>query len=227
MVYFLAAIFVIGILVLVLKKSSLTVAPRRISASKQNAELIKVLLNLDEQPLEDLFKLYCEQFGEGPARYARQTYLKWKSGSVRPNKQTFRRFMVNLPKVMSFDLKCEVLRELREAYLAGDNYKLTVNTDDWKQSLLPLVEQLNEKTRVAELPQALQHRLAWLAEDDAQVANALLAKSQERQSLNALTFLEKEFANIEHLLDNAGGRGRVTHVLKLPTGTITLEIKRR
>jgi len=227
MEYFLVAFILLGILIFVFKTNPFTIPPRRISTAVQNAELIKILLNLDEQPLEDLFKLYREQFGEGPARYARQTYLKWKTGSVRPNKQTFARFMVNLPKVMSFDLKCEVLRKLREAYLARDNYKLTVNTDDWKQSLMPLVEQVNEKAKVAELPRALQDRLAWLAEDDAQVANALLAESQERQSLNALTFLEKEFANIEHLLDNAGGRGKVTHVLKLPTGTITLKIKRR
>jgi len=227
MVYLLAIVLFLVLLVFILEKSPITIAPRRISTGAQNAEIIKVLLNLDEQPLEDLFKLYREQFGEGPSRYARQTYLKWKSGSVRPNKQTFARFMVNLPKVMSFDLKCEVLRELREAYLARDTYKLTVHTDDWKQSLMPLVETINEKARTAELPKELQHRLTWLAEDDVQVANALLAESQERQSLNSLMFLEKEFANIEQLLDNAGGRGKVTHLLKLPTGTISLKIKRR
>ena len=128
---------------------------------------------------------------------------------------------------MNFDLKCEVLRELREAYCAGDSHYLTVSTDDWKESLQPLVEHMNEKARVAELPQSVQRRLSWLAEDDVQVANLILTKSQQRQSMNALTLLEKELANIQHLLDNAHGSGKVTHVIKLPTGTITLKIERR
>lgn len=33
-----------------------------------------MLLDLKEGPLDDLFKLYREQFGENAARYARHTY---------------------------------------------------------------------------------------------------------------------------------------------------------
>ena len=106
------------------------IARRRISQATENAELIKVLFDLEEEPLDELFRLYKEQFGDNAARYARHTYRKWKAGEVRPNRQTFNRFLLHLPKVMSFDLKCEVLRELREAYCARDNYELTVHTDD-------------------------------------------------------------------------------------------------
>jgi len=90
-------------------------SPRRRSSNK-NAELVRVLLDLDQDSLAQLMELYEQQFGDGAARYAKQTYEKWKNGKVKPNKQTFRRFLINLPKVMSFDLKCEVLRKLREAY---------------------------------------------------------------------------------------------------------------
>jgi hypothetical protein len=127
---------------------------------------------------------------------------------------------------MSFDLKCEVLRELREAYCAHDNYKVTVSTDDWKEQLTPLVEGIVQKAMTAELPTSLQHRLTWLAEDDVTVANAILAESQTRQTMNALTLLEKEFSNIDELLDNAHGTSKVTHVLRLPLGTVTLQIRK-
>jgi hypothetical protein len=192
----------------------------------KNAELVQVLLDLEEEPLERLMNLYEQEFGEGPARYARQTYEKWKSGKVRPNKQTFRRFLINLPKVMSFDLKCEVLRKLREAYCARDEYKLTVYTNDWKQKLTPLVEALVTDDKNTELPAELQRRLSWLAEDDAQLANALLHRSQRQQRLHALTLLDKELYNIQRLLDKAGGRGKVTHRVRLPYGNIILMIKR-
>src|SRR6266481_651609 len=98
--------------------------------SPKNAELVKVLLGLEAGPLEDLFTLYKKEFGDGAAHYARETYRKWQAGQVRPNRQTFARFFMYLPKVMNFDLKCEVLRELREAYCAKNNYEVTVHTDD-------------------------------------------------------------------------------------------------
>jgi len=200
---------------------------RRISKARQNAELIKVLLNLDEESLPQLFALYRQEFGDGPARYAHQTYLKWKAGAVRPNRETFRRFLLCLPKVMSFDLKCEILREFREAYCSTDNHQLTIYTDNWKETLAPLVKNIIVKANEAELPDFLQKRLRWLADDDMEVARAILAKSQSRQSLHALSLLEGEFSNIEQLLDNRKGRAKVTHVLRLPLATITLHLKRR
>ena len=229
MEYFLLATVVGCFLYYLYNKTAFAHRLRRkvISTASQNAELMKVLLDLEGEPLDDLFRLYKEQFGENAAHYARHTYRKWKAGEVRPNRQTFSRFLLYLPKVMSFDLKCEVLRELREAYCAKDNYNLTVHTDDWREALAPLVRSIITKANDAELPQTLQERLCWLAGDDMQIAREILARSQTRQSLDALSLLDEEFSNIARLLDNAKGSGKVTHVLRLPLGTITLKIKGR
>lgn len=227
MEYILLAIAFVPVIYFVRSFFSRSSTFKRVSRGRENAELIKVLLNLEEEPLNALFALYKTEFGSGAAQYARQTYRKWQAGEVRPNRQTFRRFLIYLPRVMSFDLKCEVLRELREAYCARDNYQLTVYTDDWKDTLGPLVQEVIMKANNAELPAALQERLNWLVDDDVEIARAILAQSQTRQSLNALSLLEEEFSNIEQLLNNAKGRGKVTHVLRLPLGTITLKIKRR
>jgi hypothetical protein len=226
MLYILLLILITGGLFYLFGNRTNLFPAKRLTRGQENANLIKVLLELDDEPREQLFSLYKEQFGDNAARYARQTYAKWKAGTVRPNKQTFRRFLINLPQVMSFDLKCDVLRELREAYCAHDNYKVTVSTDDWKEQLTPLVEGIVQKAMTAELPTSLQHRLTWLAEDDVTVANAILAESQTRQTMNALTLLEKEFSNIDELLDNAHGTSKVTHVLRLPLGTVTLQIRK-
>ena len=225
-VYLALAAIIISTLWFGYKKLRLKSHSKTLSSSSENAQLVKVILGLDDQPLADLFNLYRQRFGAGAARYARHTYRKWKSGQVRPSKQTFNRFLIFLPKVMSFDLKCEVLRELREAYLPRDNYSLTVHTDDWKEKLSPLVESMLAREREAELPVELQEKLSWLAEDDIEVANALLTRSQAQQSLDSLSLLEKEFTNIEQLLNNTNGAGKVTHVLRLPAGTITMNIRR-
>jgi hypothetical protein len=226
MTYLISAILIIALLMYVYERTSRS-RSSKLSLRTQNAELIRALLSLEEEPLNDLFTLYKEEFGQGPARYAQQTYRKWKAGEVRPNRQTFNRFLIYLPKVMSFDLKCEVLRKLREEYCAKDHYQLTVYTDDWKESLTPLVKSIVAKASTAELPQPIAGRLRWLSDDETHLARALLAESQTHESKNALSLLQQEFSNIEQLLDTATGRSRIIHTLKLPYGTITLKIKRR
>lgn len=226
MIYIILVALIVGVIIYSFRKQIFSPPASKLTRAQENANLVKVLLDLDDDSREQLLELYKKQFGPGAARYARQTYQKWKAGSVRPNKQTFQRFLLNLPQVMSFDLKCEVLRELREAYCARDNYNLTVSTDNWKSTLTPLVEDIIEKAAAAELPEFLNSRLTWLAEDDMTVANAILAESEARQSRNTISLLEKEFSNIQHLLDNAGGDTKVTHVLQLPLGSITLQIKK-
>jgi hypothetical protein len=224
--YLLLLIFASVVFIIYRRSQNAFHRDKKLTRSQENANLVKVLLELDAESRERLFALYTEKFGNNAARYARKTYQKWKAGSVRPNKQTFNRFLINLPRVMDFDLKCEVLRELREAYCSRDDYNLTVSTENWKSSLSPLIEEIIHKAATAELPQSLQRRLAWLAEDDVTVANALLAESQARESRNAMALLEKEFSNIEKLLDNAPGNARISHLLKLPLGSVKVQIKR-
>lgn len=201
--------------------------PSKAKSRIRNDELVKVLLSLDEKSLDELFKSYKLQFGRGAAYYARRTYLKWKAGKVRPNQQTFRRFLVQMPKVMSYDLKCEVLRKLMQEYGAKDSYKLRVSPDDWEEKLAPLVKTMIEKAYTARLPKTVEERLQWLAEDEMQIAQNILKNSQIEEGKIAVSQLRQEIANIENLLENTKGKSRVTHRLMFPYGTINLEIKRR
>ena len=226
MLYLLLFIFASFVVVLYRWRLAPFQRQKKLTRSQENANLVKVLLELDTDSREELFNLYQQQFGKNAARYAHNTYQKWKADSVRPNKQTFSRFLISLPRVMSFDLKCEVLRELREAYCPRGEYSVTVSIDDWKPSLTPLVEEIIQRATTVQLPASLQRRLTWLAEDNTAVANALLAESQARESRNAMTLLEKEFSNIEELLDNAPRNTRISHVLKFPLGSIKVNIKR-
>jgi hypothetical protein len=175
--------------------------------------------------VDELFELYAKEFGRGAASYARRTRRKWQAGQVRANRQTFERLLVRLPALMSFDLKCEVLRKLREEFCPKEDYQLSVGAEDWRETVAPLVYSLVEKSYAAELPKQMQRRLKWLAADDMQVARAILAESQARESRNALVLLEREFEDIRQLAAEGGGRSRVTHTVRLPSGNITLKVK--
>ncbi|HEX8285267.1 MAG TPA: hypothetical protein VF588_18065 [Pyrinomonadaceae bacterium] len=192
----------------------------------RDSDVVRVVLKLDPAVVDELFGLYAKEFGAGAARYARRTRRKWEAGEVRANRRTFERLLVRLPDLMSFDLKCEVLRKLREEFCPKDDYELKVGAGDWRATVAPLVESLVRKSYAAELPRQIERRLKWLAADDMRVARAILAESQARESRNALELLEREFAEIARLLETGGGRSsRVTHTIKLPSGTITLKVK--
>lgn len=191
------------------------------------SKLVSVLLSLDDEEVEELLALYKKEFGGGAARYARKTYRKWKSGEVRPVTQTFERFLVHLPKVMSFDLKVEVLRAFMEEYAAKDKYELKVSTADWEEKLTPLVHQIIDKTYTAQLPVEVEQKLRWLGDGDMKLAQDILRRSQAEESKIVVSMLRDEFANIEKMLAARHLKPKVTHELKFPYGTITLSIKRR
>lgn len=193
----------------------------------QNTEILKVLLNLNQDSLNQLFTFYKESFGNGAAKYARKTYQKWKTGEVQPNRQTFERFLLHLPKVMSYELKCEVLRIFMEEYCSKENHEITVFTDNWEKTLTPLVQQIIDKPYNAELPQEVQKKLTWLADGEMQLAQEILRKSQVEEGKIAVSQLRQEFENIEKLLAETRLKPKVTHQLKFLYGTITLNIKRR
>lgn len=197
-----------------------------LARAPRDADIVRALLGLDPASLDELFGLYAREFGRGAARYARRTRRRWEAGEVRPNRRTFERLLVRLPELMSFDLKCEVLRRLREEYCAKRAHALSVSTADWRGAVAPLVEAEASRAYAAELPARVEERLQWLAADDMRLARAILAESQARESRDALALLEREFADIEKLIEGSGGRGRVTHTVRLPLGTITLKVKK-
>lgn len=223
-------IWVVGIVVTVIILSHLIKIKNFTFYSRpltQNTEILKVLLNLNQDSLNQLFTFYKESFGSGAAKYARKTYQKWKTGEVQPNRQTFERFLLHLPKVMSYDLKCEVLRLFMQEYCSKENHEVTVFTDDWEKTLTPLVQQIIDKPYNAELPQEVQKKLTWLADGEMQSARDILRKSQVEEGKIAVSQLRQEFENIEKLLAETHLKPKVTHQLKFPYGTITLNIKRR
>ncbi|MGD9561895.1 MAG: hypothetical protein AB7F88_06720 [Pyrinomonadaceae bacterium] len=188
--------------------------------------LVRVLLNLPESTVIDLLDMYKSEFGPGPARYARRTFRKWREGRVQPATQTFDRFLVHLPKVMSYDQKCEILRHFMEEYAAKDEYELDVTTEDWDVKLDPLVRHIIDKAFTAQLPIEVERQLKWLGDGDMQAAQSILRTSQAEEGRIMVSMLRDEFQAMEDLLNQRHLKPRVTHVLEFPYGTIKLNIRR-
>lgn len=229
------SIFIYGILLFVvfklvrmsLEHGRLWGGKKRTDPRFHNSKLVSVLMGLDDDAVDELLELYKTEFGKGPARYARRTFEKWKTGRVQPNWQTYERFLVHLPGVMSYDLKCEVLRHFMLEYASKEKYTLDVYTDDWESRLTPLVGQIIDKAYTAQMPAEVERKLRWLGDGDMQAAQKILRSSQAAEGKIAVSMLREEFQNIEKLLDAKAFKPKVSHILKFPYGTIELNIKRK
>ncbi len=200
---------------------------RQPSKAFRRSELVSVLLNLDDEAVTELLELYKNEFGTGPARYARRTLRKWRAGAVRPATQTFERFLVHLPKVMSYDMKCDVLRHFMEQYAPKDHAELEIYTDEWEEKLEPVVRQIVDKAFAAELPREVERQLQWLGDGDMQAAKEILKRSQAEEGRIMVSMLRDEIHTIEKVLAEEHLKPKVTHVLKFPYGTITLYVRKR
>src|SRR5690606_36434204 len=120
------------------------------------------------------------------------------------------------PEVMSFDLKCEILRQFMEEFAAKDHYELDVTTADWQQKLDPLVQQIVEKAFTANLPAEIETKLEWLGTGDMRAARSLLRASKAAESRLMVSLLHEEFEDLERILDEKHLKPRVTHVLEFP-----------
>ena len=86
MAYLLLLILISVIVAFCVRRRGAFQRHKKLTRAQENANLVKVLLELDTESREELFRLYREQFGENAARYAQ--HLSKVESRLRPAQQT-------------------------------------------------------------------------------------------------------------------------------------------
>jgi hypothetical protein len=189
-------------------------------------DVLTAFYNINSNVFSQLLRLYQREHGASAATYARKTYSSWKSGERKPSAQTVERLLMLFPQVLPFDERCELLSKLRERHRHREKHSLTVDTNNWAQALIPLTQQLINKSYTSQLPEHVIRRLEWLSSGDTQAAQKMLAEIEAQTSKNAVRLLRSEFDNIDKLLQSLPVKGKVTHTISLPYGDIQVSIRR-
>lgn len=189
-------------------------------------DLIEIFFNLTSSQLEELFTIYGRKHGFSSANYARKTYSKWKNNTVKQSRQSIARILVSLPEISDFQIKCTIIKKLRKKYFRKEFYKINIDTNNWVEKVTPLVDEVINKARTIELPEVVERHLFWLANDDMQIANAIIGQIEVEEGKIAVALLKEEFEKIEYLLESLPVKATVTHTIILPYGNIELNIKK-
>jgi len=184
----------------------------------------RIFLSLSPPLLELIFICYGKEHGSSALGYARATYAKWKSGSVRMSGVVAERILNLVPLILDKATRFDLVKKLRAAHMHQEDRHVTCAPSDWRSQVAPLVADLIAVSQRFQLPQHVLARVRWVADGDSATAQELLAAAEQDEALVRLQYLEAEFRRIDDLIKTIAGTKSVNHRIELPQGTIHVSI---
>lgn len=188
-------------------------------------DIEKIFLSLENSTLNSLLASYSEKFGKSAEIYARTTYQKWRSGSVKMSGQTASRLLELLPPLLPASTKFELIRKLRQGHFKKRSIYIKADVDNWKQSLIKPIQELVAESSSFSLPAEILIKARWLSDGDSASAERLLVAAEQEEAAIRVAFLEDEMRRIESILRDLDATRRMSHTIELPQGSITLNIE--
>lgn len=189
-----------------------------------DADIERIFLSLPSHQLEGVFARYSAAHGSKAESYARQTYEKWKSKTVKMSGQTAERLLNLVPPCLSAEARFDLIKKLRSGHLRPTHQQIVTSPQTWRHDLAEPIRNLVSRSAAFSLPDHITKRAAWLANGDTQAAQSLLAAAEQEEAVIRIRFLDAEFRRIEALILNIENTRSVTHTISLPQGTIVVTI---
>ncbi len=187
-------------------------------------DIEKIFLNLPSHKLEAVFVRYGKSAGSQAESYARATYQKWKSGSVKMSGVVAERLLNLVPPALDASARFDLVRKLRAAHFKRASHHVTASPQDWRARLMPLINDIVAAASTFKLPPELVDRVKWLADGDAIAAQKLLSAVDQEEATIRVGYLDSEFRRIEALVSAIERTPEVVHRITLPQGDITVTI---
>lgn len=188
-------------------------------------DIERILLSLPPVQLESVFMRYREKHGESALSYARKTYVKWKSGTVKMGGAIAERLTNLVPHVIEPHARFELVKKLRSVHLHRQHKHVTCSPSEWRSHVAAVLAELLAASHKFQLPQHVLDRVHWLTEGDAVAAQRLLAAAEQDEAAVRLQYLEADFKRIDLLLQHVKATKSMRHTIELPQGTVTVVIE--
>jgi uncharacterized membrane protein len=183
-----------------------------------------IFLSLPRHHLENIFTRYKTEYGVSAEKYARKTYEKWKTKTVRMSGTTAERLLNLVPPFLSTENRFELIKKLRAGHLHPVHLSLVTTPETWRKELFVPIKELVTRSATFSLCNDITDRAAWLADGDIVAAQSLLAAAEQEEAIIRIRYLEAEFKRIEILVANIEQTLSASHRIVLPQGTITVTI---
>ena len=185
----------------------------------------RLFLNLNREDLDELLEYYEEEHGRAAANYARNTYPKWKRGSVQLSGQTAERLLNLLPPLLPFDTRYELVKKLRKANFRKLTRSVHTTPGAWREAVGPAIADVVNHGSSANIKEGVKQRVAWLADGDVAAAEKLMLAAEQDEAITRLAYLNAEFARMDAMIARMGDyQTSVSHLIELPQGSVHVHI---
>lgn len=187
-----------------------------------------LFLKLPEESLEAILQDFARIHGAGPARYARNTIPKWRSGETKVSGLTMERLVALVPPYLSAEERFDLLRQILRARnsKATQNHSIFVNRDAPAAGLAQLQAALNSlksDAELARLPESLMKAVNWLYADDITVGRAMFAQADRQESEAVRESAARELALLLRTV-NSGQVKEASYSVTMPAGHLQVRI---
>jgi len=185
----------------------------------------QLFLNLGKEDLDELLDYYAEEHGQSAATYARNTYPKWKKGTVQLSGKTAERLLNLVPPLLPFETRFALIKKLRSANFRKLNRFVDTSPEGWRDALGPVIAEVVSHGATANISDGMKNRIAWLADGDVAAAERLLLAAEQEEAINRIAYLNAEFLRLESLIAQLGDyQTSISHSIDLPQGSIHVHI---
>ena len=176
--------------------------------------------------LNRVFTLYGQKYGSLKKEYAEETYKKWKSGKRRMSGLVASRLYNLLPPLMPLDKKYGLVERLWAEYCPRSSRTLNVGADVSIEDIMSYVTDYLKKTvKEYRVPDPLERRFKWLAQNDVQVRQQLLNHFLQRDLNQALEHARIQIPILqEHLSPGGTIAVSIRKTIKLGKHTLALDL---
>ena len=197
----------------------------RISATYKGIEgdVRALFFGLDAVTLKDVFNAYERRYGKGPRNYAQKAYSRWKDGSVQMSGEVSERLLKFLPRFLSFEDQYQLVAKLWRGYRPPTRFRIEVSRQGGIEACLATLVGVAQGVEHQVVPCAVMNRLAWLAEEDALAARALLHQILLREGEITTDTLRAELCLLFDLAASHPEQVvRAERVVELPSATVEI-----
>lgn len=191
------------------------------------SEIKSSFLSLKSDALDELFEDYADMHGDGPAKYARDTFPKWKNGQTKLSGKTMERLIELVPPYLSPDQRFELLKiVLKKHKVSGLSKRIDVDTDEPSSGFHLIDEALSElvvRDPLASIPERVMNAAKWLYDDDITAARSMLAEADRLENDIVRANARKELEMLKRTIKNKQIK-TASYSVEMPSGRLHVSV---
>lgn len=183
--------------------------------------------NLPPHKLEDVFERYSSAYGKVAGDYARSTFGDWKSGRRQMSGVVASRLFNLLPPIMPLETKFKLVESLWSHVCPSKKRLIVAGASTPIEEIIDTV--MTEVRTLAtnwEIPEAMQNRFRWLAQQDSVTYQKLLQHIKEMEKKLGESILKDQIPILKNKFDTdlSETTSRISYVINVGKQSVELRL---